>query len=213
MSSIRVEDGYFSLFNIFHTHDAEGQQALMDTWRSLPPANTQPGLVSGNFHTSFDGLSVINYAQWESKDAYDAFMAESANKGRLKNALTFSRLDSVACEVVHTWDPVVELSVDKPWFTVVVVVKSAPEHQPAVLKEMTHDEPGLGETPGYVSHAVYRGLGGEHVIKYAQWQDQEGFGAFMSKQQETSSQRPSPLDSLATAELYFSRLEYIRERV
>lgn len=207
MSSIRVEDGYFTLFNIFHTHGPEGQQRLMDQWRSLPPARTQSGLVAGNFHTSFDGRSVINYAQWESESAYDAFMAESGTRGRLGEALTFSRLDSVACEVVHTWEPVVELSVDKPWFTVVVVVKAAPEHQPEVLKEMTDDDPGLAEIPGYVSHAVHRGLSGEHVIKYAQWRDEESFRAFMSR-----PQKPSPLDSFATAELYFSRLEYIRGR-
>ncbi|WP_433260132.1 antibiotic biosynthesis monooxygenase family protein [Actinosynnema sp. CS-041913] len=207
MSSIRVEDGYLTLFNIFHTPGPEEQQLLFDQWRSLPPAHTQKGLVAGNFHRSFDGRSVVNYAQWESREDYDAFRGESGTKDRLGQALAFSRMDSVACEVVHTWDPAPELSADKPWFTVVIVVRTPPEHQAAVLAEMTHDEPGLGDVPGHVSHAVHRGLSGEHVVKYAQWADEESFHAFLGR-----PRRPSPPDSATTAELYFGRLEYIRGR-
>ncbi|WP_367322406.1 antibiotic biosynthesis monooxygenase family protein [Streptomyces sp. HUAS ZL42] len=208
MSSIRVEDGYFTLFNIFHTEGPDGQKLLFDQWRSLPPANVQPGLVSGNFHRGFDGRSVVNYAQWESKDAYDAFMSERGTRGRLGSALTVSRLDNIPCEVVHTWDPAPRISLDRPLFTVVIVVKSAPEDQAEVLKEMTCDPPELAGTPGYVSHAVHRGLSGEHVIKYAQWEDEESFRAFVSRPQE-----PSPLDDLGVeVELYFSEIEYIRER-
>jgi heme-degrading monooxygenase HmoA len=208
MSSIRLADGYFTLFNIFHTDGPEGQKLLFDQWRSLPPANVQPGLVSGNFHRGFDGLSVVNYAQWESKEAYDAFLSERGTQGRLGSALTVSRLDNIPCEVVHTWDPAPGISLDKPWFTVVVLVRSAPEHQAEVLKEMTYDPPELATTPGYVSHAVHRGLSGEHVIKYAQWEDEESFRAFVSRPQE-----PSPLDELGVeVELYFGEIEYIRER-
>lgn len=208
MSSIRVEDGYFTLFNIFHTHGPEGQDVLFDQWRSLPPAITQPGLIAGNFHRSFDGRSVVNYGQWESKDAYDAFMADRGTKGRLGAASTaFSRLDNLNCEVVHTWDPAPDITLDNPLFTVVVVVRCAPEDESVVLKEMTYDPPELADTPGYVSHAVHRGLTGEYVVKYAQWEDEESFKAFVSRPQE-----PSPIDDLGTVELYLSRLEYIRGR-
>lgn len=207
MSSIRVEDGYLTLFNIFHTPGPQEQDKLFDQWRSLPPAHTQTGLIAGNFHRSLDGRSVINYAQWESQEDYDAFLAEAGTRGRLGEALSFSRMDNVTTEVIHTWDPPPELSVDKPWLTVVVVVSAAPEHAPEVLKEMTDDPSGLGEMPGYVSHAVHRGLSGEHVIKYAQWADEESYRAFARRPRQ-----PSPLGSLATAEVYLSRLEYIRGR-
>lgn len=207
MSSIRVEDGYLTLFNIFHTPGPQEQDKLFAQWRSLPPADTQKGLIAGNFHRSFDGRSVINYAQWESQADYDAFLAEAGTRGRLSEALSFSRMDNVTTEVVHTWDRPPELSVDKDWFTVVVVVSAPPEHQPEVLKDMTADPPDLGEMPGFVSHAVHRGLSGEHVIKYAQWTDEDSYRAFASRPRP-----PSPQGSVTTVELYFSRLEYIRGR-
>jgi heme-degrading monooxygenase HmoA len=208
MSFIRTEDGYLTLFNIFHTENPEGQQRLIDQWRSLPPANTQPGLVSGNFHVSLDGRSVINYAQWESQAAYDAFIAETATRARLNESLSFSRMDNLVCEVVHTWSPVLEISLQDARFTVVIVLATDPQNQDEVLKEMINDDPGLADVPGYVSHAVHRGLSGEHVIKYAQWQSEASLHAFLQRLHE-----PSRTDTLATAELYFSRLEYIRGRL
>jgi heme-degrading monooxygenase HmoA len=207
MSTIRVEDGYLTLFNIFHTPGAAEQDELFAQWRSLPPADVQKGLVAGNFHRSLDGRSVVNYAQWETKDDYDAFLAEAGTRRRLGRALSFSRMDNVSTEVVQVADPPPELSLDQPWFTVVVVVTAAPEHQPAVLEEMTQDPPGLADMPGYVSHAVHRGLSGEHVVKYAQWKDEDSYRAFAE-----IPQPPSPLAGVASAELHFCRLEYIRER-
>jgi heme-degrading monooxygenase HmoA len=207
MSSIRVEDGYLTLFNIFHTDGADDQQRLFDQWRSLPPGHTQPGLIAGNFHRGFDGRSVINYAQWESKAAYDAFTSETATQRRLNEALSFSQMDSVTCEVIYTGNPAPELTLENPWFTVVIVVTTDPDHQGEVLKEIISNDPGPAEVHGYVSHAVHRGLSGEHVIEYAQWQDEESFRSFAGQPRE-----PSPIDSLTTAELYVGRLEYIRSR-
>jgi heme-degrading monooxygenase HmoA len=31
-----------------------------------------PGFVSANIHRSLDGKKVVNYAQWESKEAFEA---------------------------------------------------------------------------------------------------------------------------------------------
>jgi heme-degrading monooxygenase HmoA len=35
-----------------------------------------PGFVSANIHVSVDGTRVVNYAQWESAEAYQAMMAD-----------------------------------------------------------------------------------------------------------------------------------------
>ncbi|MDG4765864.1 antibiotic biosynthesis monooxygenase [Solwaraspora sp. WMMD406] len=209
MSAIRIDDGYLTLFNMFYTNSGEDQDKLFDQWRGLPPANVQKGLIAGNFHRGLDGRSVVNYAQWESLADYEAFLAEAGTRSRLGQALAFSHMESIPTEVVHTWDPAPELTIDKPWFTVVIIVRAAPEHQATVLAEMTNDPPELGDTPGYVSHAVHRGLAGEHVIKYAQWADEESFRSFLSRPQQ--EQHSSPAVE-TTVELHFTRLEYIRER-
>jgi hypothetical protein len=127
MSTIRAEDGHHTLFNIFHTDGPGDQQRLFDQWRSLPPGHTQPGLIAGNFHRGFDGRSVINYAQWESKEAYDAFISETATQRRLNESLSFSDMENLPCQVVYTGNPAPELSLEKPWFTVVIVVTVDPE--------------------------------------------------------------------------------------
>ncbi|MFC7266016.1 antibiotic biosynthesis monooxygenase family protein [Streptomyces lutosisoli] len=207
MSTISVENGYLSLFNIFHTDGPEIQQRLFDRWRSLPPGNTDPGLVAGNFHRSFDGRSVINYGQWESQDQYDAFLRKPASQNNKNEALTYARAESLRSEVVYASNPVPELSLDKPRFTVVAVVKTPPESHLQVLKTMSREDPELADTPGYVSHAVHRELNGPHVVKYAQWEDEESFRSFAKQPAATP-----PFGAEVTADLYFCSLEYIRSR-
>ena len=49
----------------------EGQQdAVVELAKEhVGPAMSMPGLVSANFHRSLDGKRVINYGQWEDRDA------------------------------------------------------------------------------------------------------------------------------------------------
>lgn len=45
-----------------------------------------PGFVAANIHTSDDGVRVINYAQWESAEAYKAMFANPAAKEHMGRA-------------------------------------------------------------------------------------------------------------------------------
>lgn len=45
-----------------------------------------PGFVAANIHTSDDGVRVINYAQWESAEAYQAMFANPAAKEHMSRA-------------------------------------------------------------------------------------------------------------------------------
>lgn len=47
---------------------SQGIQQLVDEIVSK-----QPGFISANLHLSTDGEKVLNYFQWESKEAFDAF--------------------------------------------------------------------------------------------------------------------------------------------
>ena len=41
----------------------------------------QPGFVSANIHVSTDGTRVVNYAQWESAEAFQAMLADPGPRG------------------------------------------------------------------------------------------------------------------------------------
>lgn len=45
-----------------------------------------PGFVAANIHTSDDGVRVINYAQWESTEAYKAMFTDPAAKEHMGRA-------------------------------------------------------------------------------------------------------------------------------
>lgn len=45
-----------------------------------------PGFVSANFHLSLDRTSVVNYAQWQSREALMAAAADPAVMGRIREA-------------------------------------------------------------------------------------------------------------------------------
>ncbi len=45
-----------------------------------------PGFISASFHKSLDGKSVANYAQWESKDAFDAMLQDDKARTHMSKA-------------------------------------------------------------------------------------------------------------------------------
>ena len=64
------------------------------------------GFVSVSVHSSLDGTKVVNYAQWASRDHFDAFMQQPETREQLKRfaALAKSvspalyRVDAVHCQ-------------------------------------------------------------------------------------------------------------------
>ncbi|GCE49783.1 quinol monooxygenase YgiN [Thermosporothrix hazakensis] len=78
MSTITKGSSVFTLINVF-TVTPERQQELIDL---LIQATEEvicklPGFISANIHKSFDGVRVINYAQWKDKAAFEAFLRNS----------------------------------------------------------------------------------------------------------------------------------------
>ncbi|MBV8927794.1 MAG: antibiotic biosynthesis monooxygenase [Mycobacteriaceae bacterium] len=70
-SIIGADSPVVTLINVF-TVDPANQQRLVELWQ---PATDEvmrhlPGFVSANVHRSLDGTKVVNYAQWESQDAF-----------------------------------------------------------------------------------------------------------------------------------------------
>ena len=75
MVTIAKDNDVVTLINVF-TVAPEDQQRLVDVLIDATQAvmREQPGFVSANIHRSLDGTRVTNYAQWRSREAFEAML-------------------------------------------------------------------------------------------------------------------------------------------
>lgn len=87
MSVLDPKDGYYVLINTF-TVDPGGAERLLDLLNkaSEDVLRHKPGFVSANLHVSEDGTRVANYAQWASREQYEAIMKDPVVQQHLKDA-------------------------------------------------------------------------------------------------------------------------------
>ncbi len=84
-STISVSTPVVTLINVFTVEPARQQELV-----ALLVAATeefiqhQPGFISANIHTSADGQRVVNYAQWESEQAFRAMLANPQAREHLE---------------------------------------------------------------------------------------------------------------------------------
>ena len=73
-----------TLFTVRH----EQQRRLVDLLVEATEAvmKYQPGYVSANIHKSLDGTRVTNYAQWRSREAFEAMLKDSEAKVHMQGA-------------------------------------------------------------------------------------------------------------------------------
>src|SRR5439155_21906128 len=75
-TEIRAGTQVVTLINIFEVapdRQAELVQLLERTTDEV--MRHQPGFISSNIHRGLDGTRVANYAQWSSREAFDAMLA------------------------------------------------------------------------------------------------------------------------------------------
>jgi len=77
MVTIAKDNDVVTLINVF-TVAPEDQQRLVDVLVEATQAvmRKQPGFISANIHKSLDGTRVANYAQWRSKEAFEAMLRD-----------------------------------------------------------------------------------------------------------------------------------------
>ena len=85
-TTISTDEHIATLINVF-TVEPDSQQQLVDL---LDEATTQvirhrPGFISANIHASLDGTRVVNYTQWESREAWHWAMLETP-EGKAEHA-------------------------------------------------------------------------------------------------------------------------------
>jgi quinol monooxygenase YgiN len=61
-----------------------------------------PGYVSANIHKSLDGVRVVNYAQWESQEAFQAMFRNPTVKAHMAEILKVATPDYHLYEVMFT---------------------------------------------------------------------------------------------------------------
>jgi heme-degrading monooxygenase HmoA len=63
---------------------------------------SMPGFVGTSVHVSLDGTTVVNYVQWETRDAFDAMFKSQAAKEHLRELNVFvASVSPVFCDVVY----------------------------------------------------------------------------------------------------------------
>ena len=92
-----------TLINVF-TVEPEDQQRLVDVLIQATEAvmNKLPGYVSANIHRSLDGRRVANYAQWRSRDAFDAMLQHPEARVHMGEAARLASFEPSLYEVVYS---------------------------------------------------------------------------------------------------------------
>lgn len=100
MSTIDKDRKVLTLINVFTVEPAKQQDlvallidATEQTMRHLP------GFISANIHRSIDGKKVVNYAQWESADAFDQMRKNPKAIPHMKAAAAIASFEPIVCEV------------------------------------------------------------------------------------------------------------------
>ncbi len=87
MTKIAVGQPVVTLVNVF-TVEPEKQQHLVDVLIEATEVVMRhlPGYVSANIHKSLDGKSVTNYAQWRSREDFEAMLQNAEASKHMREA-------------------------------------------------------------------------------------------------------------------------------
>jgi len=83
-----------TLINVFTVEPAR-QRELVDVLVTATEEvmRHRPGFVAANIHAGAEGTRVVNYAQWESADAFRAMLTDPACQEHMRAALAISTAD------------------------------------------------------------------------------------------------------------------------
>ncbi|MBA2267708.1 antibiotic biosynthesis monooxygenase family protein [Candidatus Nitrosocosmicus arcticus] len=103
MTIIEKNSDFVTLINSF-TVDQSKQRILIDMLIEATEQimKKQEGFISANIHRSLDGTAVVNYAQWESKDAFEKMLNNPQAQIHMNDILNVAKSDGRLYEVVFT---------------------------------------------------------------------------------------------------------------
>ena len=99
---IRAGTPLMTLVNVF-TVEPSKQQALVDLLVDATKARMRdlPGFISANIHKSFDGTHVVNYAQWRTKEDFEAAKKDPEAGKHMQKAASMAKFEPIVCEVSY----------------------------------------------------------------------------------------------------------------
>jgi heme-degrading monooxygenase HmoA len=100
-ATIRPDADVMTLINVF-TVAPDKQQELIDllTAATGDLMSTMPGFVSASIHRSDDGRHVINYAQWRSREDFEAVRQDERVGPHMARAAALAQFEPIVCDVV-----------------------------------------------------------------------------------------------------------------
>ena len=100
MPKISKENKVVTLINVF-TVEPGNQQKVVDMLVEATEKTMKhiPGFVSASIHKSADGVRVVNYAQWRSKEDYEAMRNSPKAQEHMKAFFEISKPDFHLYEV------------------------------------------------------------------------------------------------------------------
>lgn len=91
ITRISDTENFVTLVNVFYV-EPENQQKLVDVLVKATETVMKhlPGFISANIHQSLDGTRIVNYAQWRSKEDFEAIFQNPDVLPHFKEALGLS---------------------------------------------------------------------------------------------------------------------------
>jgi quinol monooxygenase YgiN len=96
-ATIDAESAVVTLINVYEVapeRQAELTQLLSEVTENV--MRHQPGFLSVNIHSSFDGARVVNYAQWASKADFDRMLKSPEAQAQMKRLAAIAKSVSPA---------------------------------------------------------------------------------------------------------------------
>src|SRR6185369_3572032 len=99
MATIASGRDLLTLINVF-TVKPENQQQLVRVLVEATETTMKfvPGFISASIHKSYDGTKVVNYAQWRSRQDFDAMGRAPKARAHKAAAAALATFEPILCE-------------------------------------------------------------------------------------------------------------------
>jgi quinol monooxygenase YgiN len=91
-----------TLINVFTVGPADqGRLVEVLTRATESLMSKQPGFISANIHKSLDGVRVVNYSQWRSREDFEAMLRNPEVLFHVNDIIKIARPDPHLYEIAH----------------------------------------------------------------------------------------------------------------